>query len=71
MSHTPFTGTIRVHIHEAEGLRPTDTQRRHNMAFSKPDTEPTIDPYVCIDIDEMQLGKFNSILCGFFYPTFQ
>lgn len=59
-----FTGTIRVKICEACGLRPTDFQKRHNMTFGKPD-EQLIDPYVSIDVDENHLGKrkffFSSI----------
>lgn len=52
-----FTGTIRIKICEACGLRPTDFQKRHNMTFGKPDEQP-IDPYVSIDVDENHLGKF-------------
>ncbi len=51
-----FTGTIRVKICEACGLRPTDFQKRHNMTFGKPD-EQLIDPYVSLDVDENHLGK--------------
>lgn len=51
-----FTGTIRMKICEATGLRPTDFQKRHNMTFGKPD-EQSIDPYVSIDVDENHLGK--------------
>lgn len=51
-----FTGTIRLKICEACGLRPTDFQRRYNMTFGKPD-EQLIDPYVSIDVDENHLGK--------------
>lgn len=51
-----FTGTIRMRICEAVGLRPTDFQKRHNMTFGKPD-EQSIDPYVSIDVDENHLGK--------------
>lgn len=52
-----FTGTVRIKICEACGLRPTDFQRRHNMTFGKADEQP-IDPYVSIDVDENHLGKF-------------
>ncbi|XP_037038298.1 protein kinase C isoform X1 [Bradysia coprophila] len=51
-----FTGTIRVKICEACGLRPTDFQKRHNMTFGKPD-EQLIDPYVSIDVDENHLDR--------------
>lgn len=53
-----FTGTIRLKICEACGLRPTDFQRRHNMTFGKPD-EQLIDPYVSVDVDENHLGKLE------------
>lgn len=56
-----FTGTVRIKICEACGLRPTDFQRRHNMTFGKPD-EQLIDPYVSIDVDENHLGKFDIII---------
>lgn len=50
-----FSGTMRVKICEACGLRPTDFQKRHNMTFGKPDEQP-IDPYVSLDVDENHLG---------------
>lgn len=50
-----FTGTVRVKICEAGGLKPTDIQRRH-MTFGKPE-EPTIDPYVTIDVDDIHLAR--------------
>lgn len=31
-----FSGTVRVRVCEATGLRPTDFQKRHNMTFGKP-----------------------------------
>lgn len=49
-----FTGTIRVKICEASGLRPTDFQTRHKL--SKPDDQP-IDPYISIDIDDNHLDR--------------
>ncbi|KAK6635813.1 Protein kinase C [Polyplax serrata] len=54
-----FTGTVRVKICEACGLKPTDFQKRHNMAFSKPD-EQAIDPYVTIDVDENHLDRSST-----------
>ncbi|XP_041968852.1 protein kinase C isoform X2 [Aricia agestis] len=51
-----FSGTVRVKVCEATGLRPTDFQKRHNMAFGKPDDQP-IDPYVSIDADEHHLDR--------------
>ncbi|XP_031621437.1 protein kinase C isoform X1 [Contarinia nasturtii] len=51
-----FTGTVRMKICEACGLRPTDFQRRHNMTFGKAEEQP-IDPYVSIDVDENHLDR--------------
>ncbi|KOB68195.1 Protein kinase C, partial [Operophtera brumata] len=51
-----FSGTVRLRICEATGLRPTDFQKRHNMTFGKPDDQP-IDPYVAIDADEHHLDR--------------
>ncbi|XP_026287482.1 protein kinase C isoform X3 [Frankliniella occidentalis] len=51
-----FTGTVKVTICQASGLRPTDFQKRHNMTFGKPDDQP-IDPYVAIDVDENHLDR--------------
>lgn len=65
MSSKMFTGTVRIKVCEATGLRPTDFQRRHNMTFGKPD-EQLIDPYVSIDVDENHLGKFQVDIVSFF-----
>lgn len=53
-----FSGTVRLKICEASGLRPTDFQKRHraNMAFGKPEDQP-IDPYVMVDVDENHLDR--------------
>lgn len=51
-----FTGTVRVKICEANGLRRTDCQKRHNMSFGKLE-EQQIDPYVTIDVDEHHLDR--------------
>lgn len=59
-----FTGKLHIKVCEANGLRPTDFQKRHNMTFGKPDDQP-IDPYVSIDVDENHLGKYRAI-----YPYF-
>lgn len=53
--HTMFTGTVRIKVCEATGLRPTDFTKRHNMSFGK-EGEKLIDPYVLIDIDESFMG---------------
>lgn len=60
-----FTGTIRIKICEASGLRPTDFQKRHTMGFGKAEADQTIDPYVSIDIDETRLGKFDLLVFWF------
>ncbi|KAI5748240.1 hypothetical protein M8J77_023381 [Diaphorina citri] len=55
-----FTGTVRIKICEACGLRPTDFQKRHTMAFgNKPEDQP-IDPYVSIDVDENHLDRSST-----------
>ncbi|XP_030033759.1 protein kinase C isoform X4 [Manduca sexta] len=54
-----FSGTVRVRVCEATGLRPTDFQKRHNMTFGKPDDQP-IDPYVSIDADEHHLARSST-----------
>lgn len=51
-----FSGTVRVQLCEAAGLRPTDFQKRHNMTFGKPDDQP-LDPYVALDADERHLAR--------------
>ncbi|XP_066155846.1 protein kinase C isoform X1 [Euwallacea fornicatus] len=48
-----FTGTVRVKICEAQGLRPTDYSKRH--AFGK-DEQP-LDPYVTVVVDDTQFGR--------------
>lgn len=51
VDHT-FTGTIRIKLCEASGLRPTDLQTRlKNMSFLKPE-DPLLDAYVSIDVDD-------------------
>ncbi|XP_067012348.1 protein kinase C isoform X2 [Anabrus simplex] len=54
-----FTGTVKVKICEACGLRPTEFSKRHNMTFGKPDDQP-IDPYVSIDVDENHLDRSST-----------
>lgn len=46
-----FTGTIKVEICEASGLRATDKQRKFWQ-----DESPILDPYVQLDIDEKFLN---------------
>lgn len=50
--HTMFTGTLRLKICEACGLRPTDFQTRHTMTFGRLGDQQLIDPYVSIDVDQ-------------------
>lgn len=52
-----FTGTVRIKICEASGLRPTDFQKRLNMTFGKPADEQLIDPYVTVDVDETHVAQ--------------
>lgn len=47
-----FTGTVRIKICEAQGLRPTDCSKRHT--FGKAD-EQLLDPYVTIGVDDSHL----------------
>ncbi|EDS38639.1 protein kinase C [Culex quinquefasciatus] len=47
-----FTGTLRLKICEACGLRPTDFQTRHTMTFGRLGDQQLIDPYVSIDVDQ-------------------
>lgn len=51
-----FTGTLKIKICEACGLRPTDYQKRHNVTLGKLNEQP-IDPYVTIDVDEQHLHR--------------
>ncbi|RZB77527.1 C2 domain containing protein [Asbolus verrucosus] len=51
-----FTGTVRIKLCEAQGLRPTDCSKRHNMTFGKTDDQ-LMDPYVTIDVDDTHLAQ--------------
>lgn len=53
-----FTGTLRVKICEASGLRPTDYQKRHEINFGKKDDKKDLDPYVSINVDDKFIGEF-------------
>ncbi|XP_058799854.1 protein kinase C [Phymastichus coffea] len=50
-----FTGTIKVEICEASGLRATDKQRKFWQEES-----PILDPYVQLDIDEKYLNRSST-----------
>lgn len=50
-----FTGTIKVEICEASGLRATDKQRKFWQ-----DESPILDPYVQLDIDEKYLNTSST-----------
>lgn len=55
-----FTGSVKVKICEATGLRPTDFQKRHAMSFAvggKQPEEQLIDPYLTIDVDDRHEAK--------------
>lgn len=52
-----FTGTLRLKICEACGLRPTDFQTRHTMTFGRLADQQLIDPYVSIDVDQNFIGN--------------
>lgn len=49
-----FTGTIRIEICEAVGLRATDKQRKFWQ------DEPILDPYVQLDVDENHLDRSST-----------
>ncbi|CAO1406792.1 unnamed protein product [Diamesa tonsa] len=61
-----FSGTLRVKIYEANGLRPTDYQKRHELTFAKNDK--LLDPYVSLDVDEKFIDK-SSIKAKTFDPS--
>lgn len=53
-----FTGAVTIKICEAEDLKPTDFQTRHNVTLGKPGEQAaSLDPYVSINIDEIHVGK--------------
>lgn len=56
MVRAMFTGTVRVKICEAQGLRPTDCSKRHT--FGK--DEQLLDPYVTIDVDDTHVAQSTS-----------
>lgn len=51
---TAFTGTIKIEICEAVGLRATDKQRKFWQ------DEPILDPYVHMDIDEKYIDRSST-----------
>lgn len=57
-----FSGTVKVTICEACGLRPTDFQRRHTMTvtFGGKQEDQPIDPYVSIDVDDNHLDRSST-----------
>ncbi|KAL6743509.1 hypothetical protein Aduo_016539 [Ancylostoma duodenale] len=50
-----FTGTLRVRVLEARGLRPTEWSRRFNQ--NEKNETAAIDAYVNVDWDEYHVGK--------------
>lgn len=55
-----FTGTLRVKICEANDLRPTDYQKRHELNFGKNNDKKDLDPYVSLNVDEKFIGECKS-----------
>lgn len=49
-----FTGTVKIEIYEAVGLRATDKQRKFWQ------DEPILDPYVQLDVDENHLDRSST-----------
>jgi len=56
--YTMFSGKIKIEICEARELRATDKQRK----FWKEKEEPTLDPYVQLDVDELHLARTTTKL---------
>lgn len=54
-----FTGTVKIEICQAVGLRATDKQRKFWQ------DEPILDPYVQLDIDENHLDRSSTKLKTF------
>uniref|UniRef100_A0A034WC28 Calcium-independent protein kinase C n=1 Tax=Bactrocera dorsalis TaxID=27457 RepID=A0A034WC28_BACDO len=52
-----FTGKLQLKVCEAIGLRPTDFQKRHNLAFGKLADDQPIDPYISIDVDDNHFDR--------------
>lgn len=52
-----FTGTLRVKVCEASGLRPTDYQKRHELNFGKNNDKKDLDPYVSLNVDDKFIGE--------------
>lgn len=52
-----FTGTLRVKICEASGLKPTDYQKRFELNFGKSNDKKDLDPYVSLNVDEKFIGE--------------
>lgn len=53
-----FSGKVKIEICEAKELRATDKQRK----FWKEKEEPTLDPYVQLDVDELHLARTTTKL---------
>lgn len=52
-----FNGSMKLTICEADGLRPTDCATRHPVGPVLTKMLQTIDPYVAIDVDDVQLAR--------------
>lgn len=57
-----FSGTLRVKICEANGLRPTDYQKRFELNFSKNNDKKDLDPYVSLNVDEKFIGELHRFI---------
>ena len=56
-----FSGSVRITLCEAADLRPTAYQERVYLG-GLGSTDQTIDPYVTIDLDEVNFHKYNLLL---------
>lgn len=59
-----FTGTLRVKVCEASGLRPTDYQKRHELNFGKNNDKKDLDPYVSLNVDDKFIGECSLTVNG-------
>jgi hypothetical protein len=56
-----FTGTLKLKVCEASGLRPTDYQKRHELNFGKNNDKKDLDPYVSFNVDDKFIGEYNYV----------
>jgi ribosome modulation factor len=60
-----FTGSLRVKVVAATGLRPTDYQKRHDLNFGKNNDKKDLDPYVSLNVDEKFIGEWRNAMESF------